>query len=887
VSSSRHSRRRIILGALACAVALAALLLTPAQAAFSDYALESVEDSLTTPQGGAHPNFITRFELTKETSGEPFAQTRDLNVAIPPGLVGNPQGFPKCTTLQLGIFPEASHCPQDSQVGVTEVTLYPTGTFTEPIYIMAPSGGDIVARLGLFAGPFPALINVRVRPKDYGLTASVEGPASAGLVGATTTLWGIPADSSHDALRITPLEAQHGEGPPGGGRKSGLPPAPFMSNPTSCGTPRQITFSADSYQLPGQFSTLSAPLPEISGCGKLGFEPKLAVTPTASEAAAPTGLDAELTIPQDETPKGLAASQLRDAIVTLPQGMTIAPGAADGLQACSAQQVGFEEAIPSNCPDAAKIGSAELNVPALERVLQGAVYQRSPEAGHLFRIWLTTDELGVHVKIAGEIRLDPTTGQVTSLFLDNPQVPFEALKLHFFGGPRAPLATPTACGIYQTHFSFSPWSGNPAVVGDTPMQIDQGCNTGGFSPKLSGGTANPSAGFFSSFVTNLTRESGEQNISGLDVTLPPGVLAKLAGISLCEGVAATGGDCPTASHVGATAVATGPGPAPLWIPQPGKVPTAVYLSGPYKGAPYSLVVKTPAQAGPFDLGTVVVRAAIHIDPETAQVTVKSDPLPQILEGVPISYRTIHIDVNRPNFTLNPTNCDPLSTSAVVSSGKGTLARPSDGFQATNCARLGFKPKLGMRLHGKTNRGAHPRFQAVLETRKGDANIAKAQVALSHSEFLDQSHIRTVCTRVQFAAGQCPTGSIYGHAKAISPLLDRPLEGPVYLRSSSHLLPDLLVALRGQVDVNLVGRIDSIHGGIRTTFEAVPDAPVTKFAITMQGGKKGLLVNSRNLCEAPLHSVVELVAQNGKTADQRPRMQDDCGKAHQEVPPKKQ
>jgi hypothetical protein len=877
VSFRLSNRVCALLGAVAGSAVILAFA-APARADFSDYALESVGASLSTHQAGAHPDFTTSLQLTRDSTGAPFAQTREVSVALPPGLIGNPSAIPQCTTLQLGLSPETSHCPQDSQVGVTELSLFGLGTLTEPIYNMVPPA-DKVARFGLMAGLFPAVINVAVRSEgDYGVTANVEGPPAASLLGATTTIWGVPADPSHDAQRLTAMEAREGKAPPGGGRASGLPPTPFMANPTSCGTPLAVAISVDSYQEPERVSTMSAPLGSISGCEKLGFEPKLAVTPTSSQAAAPTGLEAELTIPQDETVKGLATSQIRDAVVTLPKGMTIASGAADGLQACSASQVGFKEPGPSHCPDASKLGSAEFDVPALSRVLQGAIYQRSPEPGDLFRIWLVTDELGVHVKIAGEIHADPLTGQLTSLFLENPQVPLRDLKLHLFGGPRAPLANPSACGTYQTHFTLTPWSGNAPVVGDAPMRIDQGCDTGGFDPRLSAGTVSPAAGAFSAFVLDLTRQDGEQNLAGLDVTMPPGLLAKLAGVALCPAAGAAGGDCPAGSQVGAVAVAAGPGTSPLWIPQPGKALTAAYLSGPYKGAPYSLVVRVPAQAGPFDLGTVITRAAIFIDPETARVTVRSDPLPQILEGVPVYYRHLHVDVDRPGFTLNPTNCEPMAVEARVSSEQGAIASPSSRFQVGSCASLPFKPKLNLRLNGKTNRGAHPELRAVLKVRAGDANIKRVQAALPRSEFLDQAHIRTVCTRVQFAADECPAGSIYGHARAISPLLDQPLEGPAYLRSSSHLLPDLVLALHGQVDFDAVGRIDSIKGGIRTTFATVPDAPITKVTLKMQGGKKGLLVNSRNLCQAPSRAFLELDAQNGKTADQRPLLQNDCAKA---------
>lgn len=875
----------VFLLALASAVPLAG----PAQASPSEYDFEAVSATLSDTQAGAHPDFTTSIEFKQDPSREPegnglrplYAQTRDIFVNLPPGLIGNPNVLTQCSAARFADVDTG--CPFSSQVGiaVVDTTNFELG-LTEPIYLLTPPV-DGVARLAFWAGLFPFYINVEVRSEDdYGVTAAVEGiPGVAETVRTVATLWGVPADKSHDTQRLTPAEAGAGlkKSP---ARSSGLALLPFTSNPTSCGS-LTVGFEADSYQLPGQFVKANAELGPITGCEALDFAPSFTATPTTRRAAAPSGLEAELSIPQVETVNSFATAQLRNAIVKLPEGMTVAAGAADGLQACSDAQAAYKTREPSKCPDAAKLGEVEIDVPALSRPVQGALYQRSPEPGNLFRVWLIGDELGAHVKIPGELRLDPRTGQLTSLFLDSPQVSFRSLRLHVKGGSRGPLATPSACGIHQTHFEFAPWSGNPTVSGDAPMTIDEGCGTGGFSPKLSAGSVNTAAGAFSAFVTELTRESGEQNISALEVTLPPGVLAKLAGVGLCEGAAAQSGDCPPSSRVGALAVASGPGASPLWIPQPGKEPTAIYLSGPYDSAPYSLVIKVPAQAGPFDLGDVISRAGIYLDPTTAQATIKSDPLPQILEGVPISYRTIHAEVDRENFTLNPTSCDRMQAKATLTSALGVVAVAVSPFQVGGCGDLRFKPKLSMRLKGKTNRGAHPGFTAILRARAGDANIARAEVSLPRSEFLDQAHIRTICTRVQFAGDRCPAGSVYGHATATTPLLDRPLKGPVYLRSSNHSLPDLVVALNGQVDFDLVGRIDSVKGGIRTTFENAPDAPVTKFVLRMQGGKKGLLVNSRNLCKAPSHVAVELDGHNGKTADQSPLLQNDCAKSARRQP----
>ncbi len=884
----------VLLTAL-CAVGLALAGQASAAEEFEKYEVKSVGASLSSNQAGAHADMTIFFALSEEEKEhKPFARTRDLFVSLPPGVIGNPQNFPRCTIAQLGEEPKKSECPQDSQVGVSEVTLAELGTLIEPVYNLPSPGGDVVARFGLFAGPYPAVINVRVNPLDYSLVAAVEGaPAAAELISAKTTLWGVPAAESHDELRLTPLEAANRETPVG--RKSGQPEAPFLSNPTDCSLKREVSVKAVSYQLPSAPSSKSAPFPQISGCGKLSFSPSLTVIPTNPEAFAPTGIDATLTIPQDEAPKDLATSTMKSAVVTLPEGLVINPSAGDGLQGCSAAEVGFGTTNPSNCPDAAKIGSVEVDVPALEHTLNGAVYQRTPETENgetkLFRFWVVSDEQGVHLKLPAEIQPNKLTGQLTNLFLGipslggNPQVPFAQLRLHVFGGPRAPLATP-GCGTYATHYAFAPWSGRPAAEGDTPMQITQGCSKGGFAPGLEAGTVDPTAGHFGAFTMTLTRQDGEANPSTLSLHLPRGLLAKLGGVPLCGEAEAPTGACPGSSQIGTISAAAGVGGAPLWIPQPGKAPTAVYLAGPYKGAPYSIVAKVPAQAGPFDLGTVVNRSAINVDPESATATITTDPLPQILEGVPISLRTLHVEVNRPEFTLNPTSCDAKSIQATVTAASGAVATPSVGFQATNCARLPYAPHLKLTLKGQTRRTGHPAVQAVLTQKPGQANTAEAQVILPPSEFIDQNHINNPCTRVQFAANACPPLSILGTATATTPLLDQPLSGPVYFRSNGgeRELPDVVADLHGPIHVILVGFVDAVHkkgseeSRIRTTFANVPDAPVSKFTMNLFGGKKrGLLVNSKPLCKTSRLAKVSYNAQNGIVLSGNLKIVAKCGK----------
>jgi hypothetical protein len=728
------------------------------------------------------------------------------------------------------------------------------------------------------------LINLRVDPADFGLIATAEGvPSASGLLQATTTIWGVPSASVHDVDRITPEEATFGGAP---SEPRSVPPGgPFLSNPTDCPLTRQVRVTATSYQLPDRPSTMTTPFPEITGCGKLSFAPTFKTAPTNPEAAAPSGMNTELIVPQSESTQGLATSTLRSARVTLPSGFAINPAAADGLEACSAEQVGYGKNLPSACPDAAKIGSIEADVPALKDPLRGFVFQRMPEPGHLFGFWVVADEQGVRLKLPAQIEPNPLTGQLTVVLdhiteLDGlPQVPVDNLKLDIFGGPRAPLATPPGCGTYLTEFSFVPWSGGPAAQGSTPMQITAGCGKGGFDPRIRAGSLSSQGGHYAPFAFTLTREDGEANPATIALHLPKGVLAKLAGVPLCPEAAAASGACPPASRLGSLTAASGVGGAPLWIPQPGKAPTAAYLAGPYKGAPYSIVSVVPAQAGPFDLGVVVNRAAIRVNPDTAQASVVTDPLPQILEGVPLSYRTIHVLVDRRGFTLNPTSCRPKQTVATVTAVSGQVAEPSDGFQATRCDKLHYSPKLQLTFKGSTKRTGNPAVRATLRQKPHQANSAGATVLLPKSEFIDNAHISNPCTRVQFAAETCPKNSVLGTVVARTPLLEKPLRGKVYFRSNGgeRELPDLVADLRGQLRIILVGYIDSVKGHVRTRFLNLPDAPVTSFTMKLYGGSRGLIENSRNLCASKPRAEIRLDAQNGRSLDTNPLIDLPCGK----------
>jgi hypothetical protein len=850
---------------------------------FSISALNGNDEPAT--QAGSHPRLLGvsfRFNITSpETPGEGWVNVpgniKEVTVELPPGLIGNPTAVPKCTAYELDLNRGCGGPYYVGEIGI-HGSQYGGGgpRYTEAgLYnLEAPTGaaGEFGADFSGFSG-LRTDFGVRTG-SDYGVNSiTVAINADLGVTGVETTVYGVI-----------------------GGK-------PLLSMPTSCGGPLHAGLKVETWQDPGQFVTAGQEMPAITGCNKLTFEPTLQARPTTNVADAPSGLDFDLHVPQNENPEGLRTPDLKDATFTLPKGITLNPSGANGLQGCTPAQFDLHGSGPAHCPDASKLGTVEVDTPLVDHPLPGNFYVATSHEnpfGSLIALYLAIDDpqTGVVIKLPGKVEIDPQSGQLTTIFEENPQLPFEDLKVHLFGGAKAPLRTPPACGSYETASSLTPWSapesGPPATPSDT-YKIEKGPGGGSClhseaeepnTPSFEAGTVTPIAGTYSPFVLHLHREDGTQQISQLTVTPPPGLLAKLAGTTYCPeaALAATAQksgteelespSCPGSSRVGTVNIAAGAGPAPFWTKG------TVYLAGPYKGAPLSLAIITPAVAGPFDLGDVLVRAALQINPETGQVTTKSDPIPTSLQGIPLDVRTITVALDRPEFTLNPTSCDPASVQAQELSTLGQLASLSQRFQLANCTSLHFKPQLALSLKGGTHRASHPALTATLTMPPGSAGIARAAVALPSSELLDQGHIGTVCTRVQFAEGalpgeKCPAASIYGHARAITPLLEKPLEGPVYLRSSSNKLPDLVAALNGQVNVVLDGRVDSVHGGIRNTFEMVPDAPVSKFTLEMQGANKGLLENSTDICANPQHAHVVFESHSGVVVESAPTLTARC------------
>jgi hypothetical protein len=869
--------------------------------------VEGLKNAPEVTQAGGHPDFTTNFQI-QDASQQPAGETKDIFTDLPPGSVGFPEAVARCESadLQLTLL---GNCPTESQVGIA---LTRTGSLEiiSPVASMVPQPHE-QASLGYKVIGYTINLFARARSEsDYGLTVEARDlPTAVAVKGTALTLWGVPYDHIHDNHRFD-TDGSHG-GKPLGASISGSAIRPFTSAPTNCDTgPLTATVKVRSWGHPDEWKPADSSLSEQTGCEQVEFNPDVSAQPTTGVADSPTGLNLDVHVPQNtECDPGppieckLSTSHLKDTKIVLPKGMALNPSAANGLTGCPPAGIGLTTPVgslpiqftgqPANCPDGSKLGTAEIETPLLEAPAPGAVYLAKPFDNPFksrFAIYIEVNDptRGLVSKFAGHIVLDPDTGQLTTTVVDQPQLPLEHIRLNLKQGPHAALRTPQTCDKFTTVSTLTPYSAPESpVTFEDDFSIDSGpdgnCDLQN-GPSIDAGTIAPIAGQFSPLLVHLSRPDGSQEFSSVKLSLPPGLTARLAGIPYCPDSALSAAanksgeeeqaspSCPAASKVGDVDVGAGAGPSPYFTHG------QAYLSGPYKGAPLSVAVVVPVNAGPFDLGTVVVRVALQVNPLTAQITATSDEIPHILDGIPLDVRSVAIQLDRNEFTKNPTSCDPMSVDGSLASTLGSTAALTERFQLGECRRLGFKPKLSLRLSGKSfKRTADPKLTSVLTTRPGDANLASASVQMPSSIILDQDHIANVCTRVQFAADECPSGSIYGHAIATTPLLDKPLEGNVYLRSSDNPVPDLVADLQGQVPVEVVGRTDTVKGALRTNFDVAPDAPIDKFVLSLEGGKKSLLLVTKNLCGGKQVAKVKLAGHNGRQSVVHQRLEIPCGK----------
>jgi hypothetical protein len=902
----------------------------------------------TFTQAGGHPwALATTGEFTTEPAGgieggqqllAPTRDPRDGVAELPPGLLGDPQAVPRCklSLLTNGNEHLGPRCPADTAVGYYRLWIDGEERILGSIVNVTPAIGQsaefvLENTAPNFSTPLLTAHLVRTRSGAYGFTVASNELPEIGLTKFELTFWGVPADPSHDRARgrfCGKQRPDEGYACEGGGSPAGELPVPFLSLPSDCAAgPEVATFRTDSWQEPGTvsegrysgFAEATSVLPAVTGCNLLSFAPGIEVLPDTLLADAPVGLGVNLRVPQSEEPGAPATPHLRDAVVTLPAGMSISPGIVDGIQACDesgASGINFEGAeseevgpqgelqlAPGHCPDASIVGTAEAITPLLPEPIKGHVYLARPLCGgaaqaactnedaldgHLYQLYLELGgegelaNAGVNIKAHGFVEANPATGQLTTKFLNNPQAPFSELKIRLNGGPRAPLDNPAVCGAAVTTSDLTPWSapgftpeglqvaGTPDGTPSSFFNVDGCASPPGLSPGFSSGTVSPQAGAFSSFTLNLTRQDREQFLKGVQVHTPPGLLGMLSSVPLCDETDAQSGHCPESAKIGTTRVASGAGSHPF------EISGNVYLTTGYGGAPFGLSIVTNAVAGPFNLGLVVVRARIAVDPVSSALTITTDEtgpyaIPQIVFGVPLRLKQVTVNIDRPGFMFNPTNCNAQQITASISGSQEAVAKVASPFAAASCKSLAFKPAFAVSTSGKTSKAngasldakvTYPPFKAGSE-----ANIARVKVDLPKQLPSRLTTLQKACTAAQFEANPagCPAASVVGIAKASTPLLPVGLEGPVYFVShGGEAFPSLIVVLQGDgVRVDLTGATFISKAGITSsTFKTVPDVPVSTFEIYLPEGKFSALAANGNLCTSKLAMPTEFVAQNG-------------------------
>jgi hypothetical protein len=887
----RMLMRFIAPAVVACLVGCAAP--TVAEAAF-EIQPGSFKVTTSGDQAGGHADLTTSFALRPNAEMSVEGLLRNVEVVYPLGFAGYPPAVKTCAPPQL----ELEECPADSQVGTIEVALNVepgmlSDVVTVPVYNMVPPPNETAVFGFIVAKHFSANIVVSVGP-SYRVRGIVENAfAAIEVTRESLTLWGVPAEPRHDPQRGDRYTCERyvgaggitlGERCKGGGVVVAENAVPFLVDPTQCtGTPPTAELTIESWE-GAKPPKETASVGPYTGCESLQFAPTIAVEPEEDKATTPTGYDVGLQVPQTEGAEGLGAADLKDVVVTMPAGVVLSPSAANGLETCTEAEVGIGSEQPVECPNASKVGVVSLVTPALTGELKGFLYLGGPSSGVIdgppFTVYLTLAGHGVLVKVRGTITPNPVTGQLTAVFDENPELPFSELQVQLTGGSRATVANPSVCGEYHAESDLTPWSAPfeaDAMPLSPPFSIT-GCQAPRFSPSFAASTLSNQAGGYSTLRVTFAREDADEDLGGLTVTTPPGLSGNLSKVPLCGEPQAAQGTCPEASQIGEVTAGAGPGPEPYFI-KGGKV----YLTGPYDGAPFGLSIDVPEKAGPIDLGTgpcdcEVVRATVKVDPHTAQLTVSNGSLPTSKDGIPFQVKSVDVDINRPEFVFNPTNCEPLSVTGTLSSTQGMTATEQSHFQATNCAALAFKPSFKVSTAAHTSRvnGAslHVKLTYPNTPQGTEANLARVKVELPKRLPSRLKTLQKACVAATFEANpaNCSASSIVGRAKAITPILPVPLEGPAYFVShGGEAFPSLVMVLQGYgVTIDLVGTTFISKQGITSsTFKTVPDVPVGSFELTLPEGPYSALAvgGNRNLCTGKLAMPTEFLAQDGAAIHQ--------------------
>ncbi len=851
-------------------------------------------DGTTDTQAGSHPYEMTvAFAVNGIGHGvlaevPARGETQQVVVNLPPGIVGDPTATPRCSRRQFDGESESNEeepsCPASTQIGVDE-SIVEGLHVSFKVYNLVPPAG-IAAQFGFNDQGTDVFLNAGVRSggptpldSDYGISVHTLVPQKAVLFN-TTTIWGVPSEESHDVQR---------EAPSSGGS------VPLLTLPTSCEGPQEFSIEAlDTWQYANLHSRASVLTHDstgtpvgFTGCSDLGFDPSLSVAPDTSAGDTPAGLTTEIKVPQEglETLHGIATSNQRDATVVLPEGLVLNPGRASGLAACPVDEDGVGQEGPPRCPSASQVGTATVLTPLLSEPLEGKVYVVESQPPDV-KLLIALAGQGIEVKVVGDVHLNTTTGQLTTVFKETPEVPFTSFNLAFSGGSQAALITPPTCGLFTSTSDFTPWS-SPAVedvFSPSSFQIATGTNGAPcasplpFTPSMIAGATTDQAGGYTAFSLLLSRADDQQRISKLQFKTPRGLLGMISHVQLCEEPQATKGECPGSSQIGHTVVGAGAGPDPLYVPGEGKPEAPIYISGPYEGAPYGLVISVPVIAGPFNLGTTVVRGKIEVDPQTSQLTITTDPLPVVLDGVPVDMRTINAVIDRKEFMFNPTNCNPQSFSGTATSTEGTTAALSSPFQVGSCRSLTFKPGFKVATSAKTSRtqGASLRVTMTLPDEGGlssTANVQRVKVSLPKQLPTPLKTLQKACLEKAFAENpkNCPAASQVGTVKVSTPVLPGGLTGTAYFVSHGGAkYPELIMVLVGQNDVTVQvhGETQISKAGITTaTFATVPDVPFLSFELTLPQREFPALTANGNLCKGTLLMPTELVGQNGLVIDQ--------------------
>ena len=880
----------------------------------------STASAVSSTQAGAYADLTTIIGFdTRNRAGAVAGQVKETVVDLPPGFAGDLVDTPTCP---VNVF-QAQACPIGTQVGIVTLTesadLGSTTTyFVEPVYNLAPEPGD-VAKLGFMPSGFRIQGDVTVNPDGYGLQTRFQNIVASILAEfdrVSLTVWGVPTAAVHDPWRWNP-ERAGGEGKYGESSSNAL--VPYLSTPTSCTTePLHAAISVYSWQAPeGSPSQALTTFGPLGGCDRLRLPASLTAEVTSDKAYSATGLDVDTNVAQTyDNADGVATSTLKKEVVTLPEGMTLNPSAGAGLGACAEPEYaeeGVQYIAGHGCPPESRLATVRIKTPSLSEEATGSLFLAEPapfgEAhknpfGSLLALYLIAriPNRGVLIKSPGLVEPNLVTGRLTTTFDDLPPLPFSSATFSFNAGANAPLVTPPACGGYTVQAALTPLSdpeGTPIEPLIPPFMISSGvgggaCPAGGvppFNPGIVAGTENPNAGAYSPLNITITRNDGEQEITGFSSQLPPGLTANLTGVPFCSEAAIAlartktgaeeeaGPSCPAASEIGHTLADAGVGP--VLAQAPGKL----YMAGPFEGAPFSVVSITSADVGPFDLGTVVVHLPLFINPETASVSIPAgtaDQIPHIIKGIVIHVREIRVYIDRPDFALNPTNCDQQTFSASVIGGGADPTNPTDEdpvtvnapFRVTACQALQFKPAFKATTSGKTSRTDGASLNVKLSyPQSGEANIHSVHVELPKSLPSRLTTLQKACTEGQFASNPsgCPSASVVGYAKAITPILPVPLQGPAYFVSHGGAkFPELILVLQGYgVTIDLAGEtfINSKTGVTSSTFANVPDAPVSSFELNLPQGKFSALAANGNLCTQNLVMPTEFVAQNGATLTQ--------------------